>query len=177
MNLFFKSIGFLFLVFIVIFFLMLVVRAFFCGPDKSVEKVSFPLARAIIEHIEAKGIPDKLEKIEKLPYELVSCNQKLREHKETDYKTKKQYVRFNEKTENCTFQFDNKLSKVDFITETYRDGYIWVSINVIQENTFIHYEAEYSSKENEFSKKLSKPIIKTYRRTGICDPKFFRITD
>ncbi|MEA2092225.1 MAG: hypothetical protein U9O83_07670, partial [Campylobacterota bacterium] len=39
-------------------------RFMFCGPDKSVEKVAFPLAKSIVEHIEKNGVSKSLNDVE-----------------------------------------------------------------------------------------------------------------
>ncbi len=83
--------------------LFVLARFMFCGPDKSVEKVAFPLAKSIVGHIEKNGVPKSLSDVEGLPYALKCGNPNIRENIKIDLITKKSYVSYRETTQSCSF--------------------------------------------------------------------------
>ena len=48
-------------------------RLLFCGPDKSIQKVTDPMATAILEYINTHGRPESLADIPNLPYKVEGC--------------------------------------------------------------------------------------------------------
>jgi hypothetical protein len=51
-------------------------RLLFCGPDKSIQKVTDPMATAILEYINTHGRPESLADIPNLPYKVEECKKK-----------------------------------------------------------------------------------------------------
>ncbi len=150
--------------------LFLLARFLFCGPDKSVEKVAFPLAKVIVEHIEKNGVPYTLNDIEELPYELKCGNSNIREHNSTDYKTKKEYVMSLITTQSCTFMHNEKLFKayMDVTKGVAFDG-IYFTLGITHEKTLVKYEINH--KKNQWIYENYPDSKATYgygKRTGFC---------
>ncbi len=156
-----------------LFFLLVftVARWVACRPDSSVERVAFPLAKSIVEHIEKKGIPETLNDVEGVPYDLECGIEKTIEHNQTDLYTKKEYVRYTETFTNCSFINKKKNYGVFLRTEVYRKGTIGVHIDITYEKTLVRYVVVYRKNQWKYENYPNAQVGFGYgKRTGFCKP-------
>jgi hypothetical protein len=69
-----KILGWIIVIPVVLFVLLIVARVAFCGPNSSDVKVMKPMAEKISDYIVKNGIPESLEDIPDLPYGLEGCS-------------------------------------------------------------------------------------------------------
>jgi len=106
-------------------------RFLFCGPDKKIEKIAFPLADVIVEDIKRNGVPATLKDIKGLPY-VLNCSQI---NKEED----------NSLEEECSFVYNKKPYQV----------YILAGINNKRINLYIDIEEKKKSNATLIQYKLT----------------------
>lgn len=178
MNAFLKFIIYTFLLIIVGFILFTIARGIFCSPNKDVEKIAFPLAKAIVKHIENNGISKALPAIEGLPYQLNQCTSSINEEKRTDYKTKRIYVHYREKIEQCFFQIHENLYSIRLrVGEGTVTKRISVYVDIEQKNTQVHYEVHNNGHDNRWDYKFfPQGSVGYIHGTGFCKPQPLRIT-
>jgi hypothetical protein len=112
-------------------------RYFSCGPNKT---ITLPLARAIVKHIEKKGLPNSMEEIENLPY-LLHC-------KDGDAgKYINQVCSFKHNEEQ--FLFKVEISNVSFKEYMHIGMMIRYDIEGYTDYTRVYHDASYYPKENK----------------------------
>ncbi len=177
-NFVFKSIKYLFLTSIVVFILFALARTLFCGPDKNVEKVAFPLAKAIMEHLEVKGMPGTLNEVDDLPYDFIRCSRSTKNNMEKDFKTKREYLYSVLGFESCTFMDDKDLYKVQFNTVTgvvFDD--VYVDIDITHKYTRVDYRVRYIGKEKRWEyESYPQARVFSMQSGGVCKTQPLRIT-
>ncbi|WP_373034275.1 hypothetical protein [Sulfurovum sp.] len=144
----------------------------YCSYDKKVKEVAFPLATAIIEHIENSGIPHSLKDISGMPYELNDCNKTFYEEKGRD-------DIMIEERENCSLNVDDKTYDVK-IVNSYNDvkTYHVIDISIKQYKTKFKYSIRYDRKTKKWNYE-HYPLANVYFDWDcwVCDPKLFRLTN
>lgn len=169
-----KILGWIIAIPFILLALFALARFLFCGPDKDVEKVAFPLAKAIVEHIEAKGIPEKLTDVEGLPYELIGCKKEIEEYTQTSLQGTR--IISISSIEKCYFVKSEKQYTVstDF-TNIIHNKNIDIDIDITHKHTVARYRVRYKSKNNKWihiSYPKTKPML--MGATGFCKPQPLR---
>jgi hypothetical protein len=143
-----------------------------CTPDYKVAEVSLPLAKVIVEHIEEKGVPEYLNDIEGLPYELKGCKKRV-------YKENMPEEIAIEYIETCYFRNQEKSYIIKFEQHTNnRSTYNNIYIYIKQHLTECGYSIRYDKiKEKWIYERYPKPNMWLKSHNWICNPKLFRITD
>ncbi len=140
-----------------------------CPPDRKVAEVSLPLAKAIVEHIEANGVPEYLNDIEGLPYELKGC-------KKTKH-TENRSVDFIEK---CFFHKNDKgyLLKFEYVEYEKSEEPLVIYLDIKEYRTKCRYVLRYSQERKKWDREhYPHPNMWKENKAWICNPKLFRITD
>ena len=135
-------------------------RLLFCGPDKSIQKVTDPMATAILEYINTHGKPESLADIPNLPYKVEGCKKLAGEDKEVIEET-------------CYFLYKEHKYSVHIATvlrikeNSISLRRIYLDIFYIDKNTKIRYYFTLSD-INHKTIRLEKKYINPIRRNGFC---------
>lgn len=157
-----KIFGFIIATPFILFALFTLARFLFCGPDKDVEKVAFPLAKAIVEHMEKKGVPETLNDVEGLPYELKGCSKSISNLDE-------KYTGYSEIIEKCTFFNKKEPYKITQRVENYiNNSDTWVIITIKSKNTDIKYIIGVLSQDKQLKYKYYPSGTLGYVGQGFC---------
>jgi len=162
----FKILKWIVLLLVSIFVIWVIGRALFCEPDKSILKLTDPLAKEILYYINKNGKPKSLVDIPNLPYKIEEC------------RTDTPYIQKNYMTteiEHCKFQAKNKEFHIEF------NGYIKhkskkysfsITITSNTANVYVHYNFDKDKKSNALIQKDF--YIHYYRRPFWCG--YLRLT-
>jgi hypothetical protein len=139
-----KILGWIIVIPVVLFVLLIVARVAFCGPNSSDVKVMKPMAEKISDYIVKNGIPESLEDIPNLPYELKDCKKIVKG------------------TELCSYStlFIVDASK---FWNTFR-----IDIKNKHSQTGIYYELEFDKEKQIWRKKQNASY--SSKTSGICSP-------
>ena len=171
-----KILGWIVVIPVVLFVLLIVARVAFCGPNSSDVKVMKPMAEAIISYIEKNDIPKNIEDIPDLPYK-IKCKTETKysvyseedsEYRETNNIAEATYINIHQK---CTFKEEgfyinthvtHDLKKFD------KPGDIDIYIGNSKSKTWGRLSFEYDGKRTKFAYKKIK--FGSRKRSGICSP-------
>lgn len=127
-------------------------RFAFCRPNYFVVKTATPMVEKIAEHIVEHGIPESLEQIPNLPYELKGCKRKIEYRKRVDLKNikveKQEEADGSVIEETCSFLYEKNLYKTWFwFSESYKysqraNGVIKVQLGKSSVITRFNYKNE-----------------------------------
>lgn len=113
-----KILGWIIATPLILLALYAVLRFAFCRPSYFTVKTATPMVKKIADHIVAHGIPESLEQIPDLPYELKGCKRTVRYRKligvsyeDIDSKDDADFAIIEE---NCSFYPNQKIGKVSF---------------------------------------------------------------
>ena len=139
-----KVLGWIIMIPVVLFILLIVARIAFCGPDQSDVRVMKPMGDAIDKYLTTKGKPSSLDSIPNLPYKL-KCS--------SEYK--------------CSFSNGRKYYKIWIDDNPYS-----LSLKVFSPSseTGITYIYESSNSNYKLKNYRNNPHIYSSKRTGICNP-------
>ena len=119
-------------------------RLLFCGPDKSIQKVTDPMATAILEYINTHGRPESLADIPNLPYKVEECKKLAGEDKEK-----------------CTYLGNGTMFALninyDCLTDNGLIGCHAIAISNTSKNTIVFY---YVKESNKYKRKLEFSFIR-----------------
>ena len=140
-------------------------RLLFCGPDKSIQQVTDPLATAILNHINAHGKPESLADIPDLPYRVEGC-EKLHSDDKNRYK------------EECSLAIDNQKMVIMTTFSTYNNTLrnMRVHIKNFNKNTKIYYDlrqVHINTTDKELY--LSHFHIDTIQDSSLCKNGYLRM--
>jgi hypothetical protein len=171
-----KILGWIIMIPVVLFVLLIVARVAFCGPNSSDVKVMKPMAEAIISYIEKNDIPKNIEDIPDLPYK-IKCKTETRylvyseedsEYRETNNIAEATDIDIHQK---CTFKEEgfyinthvtHDLKKFD------KPGDIDIYIGNSKSKTWGRLSFEYDGKRTKFAYKKIK--FGSSKTSGICNP-------
>jgi len=140
-------------------------RLLFCGPDKSVLKVTDPMAMAIMEYVNTHGRPKNITDIPSLPYKMQDC--KIVEEK-------------NIKKETCYFLYKGHKYVAHIITQSIKEKdfdkliSIHVDIYCKDKNTNVYYSFT-PTDTNRKKIYLFEKHISPIKRNGICKNGILKI--
>ena len=144
----------------------------YCSYDTKVKEVAFPLATAIIKHIENSGVPQSLKDIPEIPYALYDCNKTFHEEDRIDY------IMIEER-ESCYLNVNDKTYDITFVN-AYNDknSYQNIYISIEQYKTEFEYSIRYDRKTKKWNYE-HYPLANVYFDWDcwVCDPKLFRLTN
>jgi len=125
--------------------LFIVLRFAFCRPNYFVVKTATPMAEKIADYIIENGVPESLDAIPTLPYELKGCNRKEIYWKEHEQIESNQNAETIEIYMSCVFIHRNKILFKDEIYNVnfkYNSSFKMIDIDILNksENTGIGYE-------------------------------------
>ncbi len=139
-----KILGWMIMIPVVLFILLIVARVAFCRPSWSDLRVMKPMGDAVDKYLTTKGKPSSLDSIPNLPYEL-GCNSKY----------------------SCSFVDGAKYYKIWI-----DDNYYSFSVEIFTPNSETGIIYSYREKDGKYSLEDDRynPHIYSTKRTGICNP-------
>ena len=160
-----KVIGWIVAVPLIFFGLFVALRFAFCRPNYFVVKTATPVAERIADYIVEHGLPERLDAIPGLPYELKGCTRKevyWKDHQTVKDKSKANWM---ELYYSCIFFDDNSMYKIDLRFLKSTDKNDWEGkIRIASGKTHIGI-----SIETDPNKKLTKSSIHAgFSKSGIC---------
>jgi hypothetical protein len=161
-----KILGWIIMIPVVLFVLLIVARVAFCGPNSSDVKVMKPMAEKISDYIVKNGIPESLKDIPDLPYELKGCEKTeyYQNYKSYDY-VSKENAELHKVKEKCNL----KNIKIEFgFTEELNNLYIGGSIRMTSINETV-LNVYFNTKDNK-NFTFAKIDIGSSKSSGICNP-------
>ncbi len=162
----FKILKWMVLLLVSIFIIWVIGRALFCEPDKSVLKLTDPLAKEILHYINKHGRPKSLADIPNLPYRMEKCI------------TDKPYIQKHygtTKTEHCVFRTKNEEFLIEINHFTYytsKEYSFGITITSEAANAYVHY---YFKKDKKINELIQRDFyIHYYKRPFLCG--YLRLT-
>ena len=142
-------------------------RLLFCGPDKSIQKITDPMATAILEYINIHGRPESLMDIPNLPYTVEGCKQ-LEKYVQKNYKTtESEQCQFTHKKEKFSIKMAHYTA---YTSKKYSFG---VNIFSSKKNIYIWY---YFTQEKSGKKlKLKQSKIRYWVTPFACRHDYFNM--
>jgi len=161
-----KIVGWIVGILVVIVMIFNISKKLLCSPDEKVKEVAFPLAKAIIEHIEVNGVPQNLNDINRLPYQLNNCKKTIDDR----------FLVVAEKEE-CSFSNKDKNYSL-VIMNIHEEKYDDLNIYIRQNKTTCKYSVLQDVKNKKW-RYIRYPKHRTSFAwdSWVCNPKLFRITD
>ncbi len=114
-----KVLGWIVAVPLIFFGLFVALRFAFCRPNYFVVKTATPVAERIADYIVEHGLPERLDVIPGLPYELKGCTRKEVYWRDGKQIKEKQKATTSEIYMSCNFEHRNKLLSKDEIYNIY----------------------------------------------------------
>lgn len=141
--------------------LFIAVRFLSCGPDIEVVKVASPVVNQIADYIVENRIPESLEDIPGIPYELNECSKKEVYWKNGELTLNKEESDFIELFLNASFMENEKLYRIHIRFEKY-DTANWEWSGRLK----IHNDASYTGYGLSIETKKKGTLYKASRGRG-----------
>ena len=142
-------------------------RLLFCEPDKSIQKVTDPMATAILEYINTHGRPGSLADIPNLPYKVEECK-KLHSDDKSIYR------------EQCSFIYNKNTYSILIRNYTRTDNGVFVECHIEisnrQDNTksvYIFYQKKINTMDEIMY--LSDHYVKSIHKSFLCKNGYLRM--
>jgi len=101
--------------------LLLLARFAFCRPSYSVVKTATPMVEKISDYIVAHGVPESLDEIQGLPYQIEGCKREITHRKQVGISYKN-----TQKKDNASFSIIEE--ECYFVTQSYKYKiWLWFS--------------------------------------------------